>query len=293
MKSIDRLKRIAALAALLLSVTVACGKQTETTETAPAAQAPATTAPETATPAAPTPEEDGDQIEAGEAVNIEGEEADAPITQRANTQLAQVIAPSAPAAPSRWTQGQHYQLLVPAQPTNVSPDKVEVVEMFWYGCSHCFSLEPFLQKWNKEKPAYVQFTRVPVTWSAGHKAHAQLFYTLSALGKAEELNDAVFEEIQRKNNMLFTNDPAQTESLQAAFAKKHGISEQDYRSAYRSMGVMTRMRRAEELARRYKVTGVPYMIVNGKYTTDVASAGGQDQLIALVNELAAREQKKQ
>lgn len=290
------MKRITALAALLLAVTVACGKQTENTESAPAAQAPGATAPAPGTtpttPAAPTPEE-GDQIVAGEAVAIEGEEQDAPITQRANTQLAQVIAPSAPATQSRWQQGQHYQLLVPAQPTNVSPDKVEVVEMFWYGCSHCYSLEPFLQKWNKDKAAYVQFTRVPVTWSAGHKAHAQLYYTLSALGKDEELHDAVFEEIQRKNNMMFTNDPEQTENLQAAFAKRHGISEQEFRSAYRSMGVMTRMRRAEELARRYKVSGVPYMIVNGKYTADVGSAGGQDQLIALINDLAAREQKKQ
>ena len=292
------MKRITALAALLLAVTVACGKQTENTENAPAAQAPAATtapAPETApaNPATPTTEEDGDQIVAGEALTIEGEEQDAPITQRANTQLAQVIAPSAPAAQSRWQQGQHYQLLVPAQPTNVSPDKVEVVEMFWYGCSHCYSLEPFLQKWNKEKAAYVQFTRVPVTWSAGHKAHAQLYYTLSALGKGEELHDAVFEEIQRKNNMMFANDAEQTENLQAAFAKRHGINEQEFRSAYRSMGVMTRMRRAEELARRYKVSGVPYMIVNGKYTADVGSAGGQDQLIALINDLAAREQKKQ
>lgn len=102
----------------------------------------------------------------------------------------------------------------------------------------------------------------------------------------------MFEEIQRKNNMLFANDPAQTENLQAAFAKRHGIDEQEFRNTYRSMGVMTRMRRAEELARRYKVTGVPYMIVNGKYTADVGSAGGQDQLIALINDLAAREQKK-
>lgn len=290
------MKMTVALAALLLAVTVACGKQTEAPDAAatppsPTAAAPTPApAPETATPA---PSEDPDQIEAGEAVNIEGEEQDAPITQRANEQLAQALAPSAPAADGRWTQGVHYRLLVPTQPTNVAPDKVEVVEMFWYGCGHCFALEPYLKNWEKQKPAYVQLTRMPVTWSAGHKAQAQLYYTLAALGKIEALHEEVFKEIQERQNQLIGASEEDTESKQAAFARRHGIAEKDFRDAYRSMGVRTRLARAEELVRRYRVSSVPTIIVNGKYVTDVSMAKGQNELIALINDLAAREQKKQ
>ncbi len=287
------MKKIVALAALLLAVTVACGKQSESTGTPTplptAAQAPTPVPQSPAMPSAADPS----QIEAGEALTIEGEEADAPITTRANTQLAQAIAPSAPAAQSRWQQGTNYQLLIPAQPTNVSPDKVEVVELFWYGCPHCFALEPFLKNWEKQKPGYVQFTRIPVTWSAGHKAQAQLYYTLAALGKADTLHDEVFKEVQERNNPLVGVDAADTENKQAAFARRFGISEQDFRNAYRSMGVRTRLARAEELVRRYRVTGVPNIVINGKYTADVSSAGGQNELISLINDLAAREQKKQ
>jgi len=293
------MKKIFAVAGLLLTVTVACGKQTESPDAAATPAAPVATeaapAPAPATGQAPAaaPEESAG-IDAGEAVAIEGEEQDAPATTRANVQLAQAIAPAAaPAQSSRFSQGQHYKLLVPTQPTNVSPDKVEVVEMFWYGCPHCRDLEPFLENWDKKKPAYVQLTRLPVTWGPVHKAHARLFYTLAALGKAQELHDKVFDEIQIKGNQLFAGSDDDTLAAQAAFAARNGINAQEFKNTYRSMGVGTHLSRAEQLARNYQVTGVPYFIINGKYTTDVSSAGGHDQLFALISELAAREQKKQ
>ncbi len=293
------MKKTVLLAGLLLAVTVACGKQTESPEPAttppPAAEAPAPApAPETA--AVPTPGEESKEIAAGEAVTIEGEEEDTPIAQRANAQLAQALAPAAPSAPAgggRWQQGVNYSVLVPAQPTNAPPDKVEVVEMFWYGCNHCFALEPFLKNWEKQKPAYVVLTRIPVTWSPGHKAQAQLFYTLAALGKGEALHDEVFKEIQQRGNQLLGPNEQETESRQAAFAAKHGIAGKEFRDAYRSMGVRTRLARAEELVRRYRISSVPQVIVNGKYVTDVGKAGGQNELIALIGDLAAREHNNQ
>lgn len=293
------MKKTVLLAGLLLAVTVACGKQTESPEPAttapPDAEAPAPApAPETAP--ASTPGEDSKEIAAGEAVTLEDEESDTPITQRANEQLAQALAPSAPSAPAsggRWQQGVNYSVLVPAQPTNAPPDKVEVVEMFWYGCGHCYSLEPFIKSYEKQKPAYVVLTRIPVTWSPGHKSQAQLFYTLAALGKLEALHDEVFKEIQQRGNPLIGPNEQDTENRQAAFAAKHGISEKEFRDAYRSMGVRTRLARAEELVRRYRISSVPQVIVNGKYVTDVSKAGGQQDLITLVGDLAAREHNNQ
>jgi thiol:disulfide interchange protein DsbA len=90
-----------------------------------------------------------------------------------------------------------------------------------------------------------------------------------------------------------SNDPIETEQIQMEFARRHGISEEDFRKAYDSFAVETALQRAEQLTKRYQVTGVPYIVVNGKYTTDVGMAGGQNQLVALINDLAAQEHKKQ
>lgn len=290
------MKKIAALAGLLLLVTAACGKQPESTDATTAPAADATTAPAPAaqnpTPA-PTTAADPDQIAAGEELGNEGEEEDTPITTRANVQLASAVAPSQPEPQSRWQAGKHYTILVPAQPTNVSTDKIEVVEVFWYGCPHCFALEPFIQAWDKKKPAYIQFTRIPVVWGPVHRAHAQLFYTIAALGKGPALHDAAFRELQSNPGGLVGKSDTETERLQAAFAKRHGVSEQEFRNYHDSMGVRTRLSRAEDLTRRYRVEGVPVMVINGKYTADVTSAGGQNELIALISDLAAREQKRE
>ena len=93
--------------------------------------------------------------------------------------------------------------------------------------------------------------------------------------------------------MLASNDPIETEQMQMEFARRHGIKEEDFRKQYHSFAVETNLQRAEQLTRRYKVEGVPLFVINGKYTADVGSAGGQPQLIALINDLVAREQKKQ
>jgi thiol:disulfide interchange protein DsbA len=194
----------------------------------------------------------------------------------------------------RWKAGVNYKPVVPAQPTNAPPGKVEVVEVFWYGCSHCYALDPLLESWKKNKPAYIDFERVPVMWGPVHQAHARLFYTLQALGKLDQLHTKVFDEIHQHNNMLVSlrNDPAETRSLQLAFAKANGISEKDFLQAYDSMGVDTALKRAQDFDQRYAVEGVPLIVVNGRYTTDVGMAGGQSQLLQVIDDLAASEKKR-
>jgi thiol:disulfide interchange protein DsbA len=200
---------------------------------------------------------------------------------------------TASAVPSRWVDGQNYTTLVPAQPTSVAANKVEVVEVFWYGCGHCFHLDPTLEDWRKKnKAAYVEFARVPVMWNDPTRAHARLFYTLLALGKLDQLHSDVFREIHVNNNLLFAQDPAESERLQRAFLKTKGISEADFDKTYRSFSVEQWLQKAEQLTRRYKVTGVPLMVVNGKYTADVGTAGGEPQLITLIDDLAASEHKR-
>ena len=307
------MKNHVALACLLMAVAVGCGQEASNPEAAPTAEPAAQVAPagSDAQPAtAPvaskpvTSSDASDTIEAGEALDTGEEETAA---SGADTLLAAALTQAKPAPASRWQPGVHYSTLVPAQATNAPAGKVEVVEMFWYGCNHCYAFEPFLDNWKKKAPTYVQFTPVPVTWGPAHRAHARLYYTLAALGKEAELRTAVFKEIQVSHNMLVSNDPIETEQMQSQFARRQGIGEAEFRGAYNSFAVETNLQRAEQLTRRYSTAppvidpstgsrnnwGVPMIVINGKYAADVGSAGGQNQLIELINDLAAREEKKE
>jgi thiol:disulfide interchange protein DsbA len=291
------MKMLFALACLLF-VTVGCGQETSNSEPAPvvneqSAPPPASaTQPEpkaTETPSTPAPSAStGEGIEAGEAVDTEQSSS-----TRADTLLAAAVMEPPPETATRWQKGVNYKLLSPVQPTSAPPDKVEVVYIFWYACPHCSVLDPHLESWKQKKASYIEYTRLPVMWGPVHQAHARLFYTLVALGKIEELHSAVFQEIQGNKNMLVGASPAETEKLQVDFARRHGIAEVDFRKAYTSFVVDNSLRRADELTRRYRVAGVPFVVINGKYTTDVSMAGGQNQLVALINDLAAQEHKKQ
>jgi thiol:disulfide interchange protein DsbA len=275
----------AALLMLALVAIAACSNNAP----APASSAPAESPPPAAaTPASAATTPVAAQPSAGENPDVD--------TTASNSQSSLERTAPLPAAGSlpagRWVVGTHYRPLVPAQPTNVSPGKVEVVEVFWYGCSHCYAFDPFLESWRKNLPPNIEFTRLPVMWSATHRAHAHLFYTLQALGKLEALHSKVFNEIQVKNNPLAGSDDAATLKLQVAFAVANGISESDYTNAFKSFSVQTRLQQAQDLTTRYKVEGVPLVVINGKYVSDVGMAGGQANLISLINDLAAAEKRR-
>ena len=190
----------------------------------------------------------------------------------------------------KWKPGVNYDPLVPAQPTTVGPGKVEVVEVFWLGCPHCAALEPYIQSWLKNKPAYIDFVRVPVMWGPAHRAHAHLFYTIAALNR-QDLVQKAFDAIQNQHQMLFAQSDDDTLKAQVAWATSNGVKADDYTKAYNSFGVNSNLQRAEQLTQRYHVEGVPLIVINGKYTTDVAKANGQAPLIQLIDDLAAAEHK--
>ena len=187
----------------------------------------------------------------------------------------------------RWQEGRHYRRISPAVPTNVAAGKVEVLEIFWYGCSHCYTLDPFLENWKKTgKPAHVEFVRVPVTWNPAAKLHARLFFTLQALKQDDRLHTKVFDTIFRGGNNLLGRDEASTLPVMLAWAKQNGIQEKAFTDAWNSMWVNTKLRQADEIVRRYRAEGTPFLAVNGKYSIDIGAAGGYPQAITLINELA-------
>ena len=180
-------------------------------------------------------------------------------------------------------EGTNYTVLKPAVPTNVAPGKVEVVEVFWYACGHCYLLEPKLEAWNKKgRPAYVQLTRMPAVWNDVLKLHARLFYTIEVLGRPD-LNDVIFREINVNRNRLETPEKIE------AFLASQGVSKADFQKTFNGFAVESKLARAIDLNKRYRITSTPTVVVNGKYVTDASMAGGEEQLFQVINQLAARE----
>lgn len=184
---------------------------------------------------------------------------------------------------ARFQLGTHYQRLTPTQPTSSSPGQVEVAEIFWYGCPHCFEFEPYLARWEEQKAEYVSFVRIPAVWNSTLRTHARAFYTADALGKSDEMHDALFAEIHRNGN------PLDTREALAEFFGRFGVEPDQFEQAFDSFDVHARLQRAEELNSRYRITSVPSIVVNGKYTTSSGTVGSYDQLIELIDELAASE----
>jgi protein dithiol oxidoreductase (disulfide-forming) len=277
--------RLAALVALVLLS--ACARQEP-----PAAPPPPPPAAQESPPPAPAPEASA-QSETEQATHSQESSdgaADAEHAAGSDASLEKIAtAPAATALPpGKWQAGVNYNLLVPAQPTSVAPGKVEVTEVFWLACPHCYAFEPFLKGWLKTKPAYVEFVRVPVMWQPIHKSHAHLYYTLEALGR-EDLVAKAFETIASRHEMLFGGSDEDSFKVQQQFATSNGVSADDFAKAYNSFSVNSNLQRATEITQRYQVQGVPFIVVNGKYTTDIGMAGGEAKLIELINDLTAAE----
>ncbi len=277
---------IAALAACSREPAPAAAPEAAVTTAETSTPAPDTAAPG-ATPALPaTP--------AGESTALDVEPTD-PASAALERAVPLPAAAQLPAG--KWTAGTHYRVVSPAQPTDVGSGKVEVLEIFWYACPHCYSLEPYIESWKKKKAPYIEFVRVPVMWGPIHRAHAQLYYTLKALGRLEALNARAFQEVHRlvelqKPPLVTPGDDAETLHLMSNWAASQGISARDFSDAWNSFSVNKDMQTAEELTRRYRVEGVPLFIVNGKYITDVGMASGQANLVSLLDDLAASEKRR-
>ncbi|HVC37410.1 MAG TPA: thiol:disulfide interchange protein DsbA/DsbL [Gammaproteobacteria bacterium] len=164
-----------------------------------------------------------------------------------------------------YQEGTNYVPVSPAQPTTVQPGQIEVIEFFWYGCPHCFGVEPFLESWLKHKPANVVFKRIPAAWPGGEHMDidAKAFYTAQALGIGENIHEPLFNAIHLQNQYNLTNNQ---DALQQFFAK-YGASKQQFNAAWNSFGVQLKMNQALQTLQRYGVQGVPTFIINGQWMT--------------------------
>jgi protein dithiol oxidoreductase (disulfide-forming) len=192
---------------------------------------------------------------------------------------------------SQWQPGLNYTVLGYPLPSTLPKGKVEVNEVFWYGCSHCYALDPTLESWNKSKAAYIEFVRIPVIWGPSHRQHAKLFYTLRKLHR-DDLHAKVFDTIHRDGKPLMASTDQEARAIHLAFLKENGVTEQQFNDVYDSADIEKQLDLAERLTAQFEVASVPTLIVAGAYSTSVSQAGGEPQLLALINDLAAREQRR-
>jgi thiol:disulfide interchange protein DsbA len=188
----------------------------------------------------------------------------------------------AQSAPEQYQEGTHYQLITPPQPTESSAT-VEVTEVFWYACPHCFHLEPALEAWLKHKPANVTFIRLPAAFNPNWELLARAYYSAEDLGVVAKIHEPLFHAIHEEHT------PMNTDKDVITFFTAHGVKEDDIRNAMGSFSVATRVRRSKQMGERYGLTGVPAIIINGKYRTDVGMAGGNDALLKVVDFLIKKE----
>jgi thiol:disulfide interchange protein DsbA len=181
-------------------------------------------------------------------------------------------------------QGPGYQTLASAQPTQ-DKTKVEVIEFFWYGCPHCYALEPLLNQWLKTLPKNVTFMRQPAMFWPGAESHAKAYFIAEALNMVDKVHADLFDAIQNKKQKL------DTEEELAKFFVAHGVKEAAFHDAYKSFGVDTKVRQGKSLPQRYSISGVPTIIVNGKYVTSGTLAGSHENMLKVLNQLIAQESK--
>ncbi|MBK5417224.1 thiol:disulfide interchange protein DsbA/DsbL [Pseudomonas sp. TH31] len=163
------------------------------------------------------------------------------------------------------------------------PGKIEVVELFWYGCPHCYAFEPVINPWVAKLPSDVNFVRIPAMFGGPWDAHGQMFLTLEAMGVESKVHSAVFEAIQKEHKRLTTPEEM------AEFLATQGVDKDKFLATFNSFAIKGKVVQAKELAKKYEISGVPTMIVNGKYRFDVGSAGGAEQALQLADKLVAQE----
>ena len=183
-----------------------------------------------------------------------------------------------------FAQAQGYELIEPPQNT-ASGDTVEVMEFFWLGCPHCYSFEPHIEDWKADMPSGVAFVREAPPLNPSWEQHSRAFYAAKALGKEDEFVIAAFDAIHKDGKRLRKPDEI------AEVAESVGLDPEEFVRTMESFTVETALRRSVKLARGAGLTGVPTVVINGKYRTGAALAGGNAGMIDVIDRLVAIEKR--
>lgn len=174
-----------------------------------------------------------------------------------------------------------YDLLKIPQP--MQSEKIEVVELFWYNCPHCYQFEQYLGPWLNKLPEDVEVIFMPAVFNEKWAVLAKAYYTAEALGILDKIHHAIFEAIHIKHQRIKTEQDVQ------AFFTAHGVSPEDFTKTYHNFSVDMKTRRAQLLTQKYGITGVPALIVNGKYRISGSHVTSYKEMVEVVIQLIEQE----
>ena len=189
------------------------------------------------------------------------------------------FAQHASAQPQPLRPGTDYSELRVPQAVEAPPGKIEIVEFFWYGCPHCNSLESYLENWIRRLPVDVLFRRIPAVFNERWARDAAIFYAFEALGVVEKVHRPFFDAIHREG--LKTENP---EALKQWLERK-GIEMKKFEESFKSFGVQSRVKRAQQQSVAYRIEGTPTLGVHGRYTVSPEQGKSQDGMLANVDYL--------
>ena len=181
-------------------------------------------------------------------------------------------------------KGTNYIELNPPQPTE-SSGKIEVIEFFWYGCPHCYALEPLVEPWAKKLQKDVVFKQIPAVFNEQWGVAARVYFALDAIGEEARVRSALFDAIH-KESLRITSESAVEEWL-----GKKGVSVEKYKAAYKSFGVESRVRRASQMTQAYKLDGVPTFAIQGRFVASASLNADRQQLLGVTDYLISEARK--
>ena len=175
-----------------------------------------------------------------------------------------------------------YVEITPAQPTH-SGNKIEVLEVFWYGCPHCYDFEPFINEWLEKKPEDVVFRRMPGIFRKDWIPHAKAYFTAEKLNILNKIHSTLFTAIHKEKKQIYDDSSIKK------FFLEHDVNKKQFKKAYESDEVDTKVKQAYVMGQRYKITGVPAIIVNGKYMVSGSTAGSFENVTKIIDMLIEKE----
>ena len=181
---------------------------------------------------------------------------------------------------AEFVAGKDYTVV--ANPVKVEvPGKIDVREFFWYGCPHCFTLEPHMQAWLKELPKDVRFVRTPASMNPVWEQGARGYYVMEALGVRKNIHLPLFHAIHKEGKQIFS------QAEQANYLALYGIPQEKFNSLFNSFAITGKVAQGNRLAQQYQLSGVPAVVVNGKYVV----TGEDGKVTQVVNYLIQKERK--
>ncbi len=184
-----------------------------------------------------------------------------------------------------FTESRHYNKLETPIATEVDKGKIEVRELFWYYCPHCFDIEPKVNAYIANKPKQVQFVRQPAVFSKRWVNGAIFYYVLEQLNQLEKLHEKLFNAIH-VDNIIFSTKEDFIDWLSV-----NGVDKKQAGKVFSSFTIQINVNKAAKRSTKYKVNSVPSFVIAGKYTTTVKQAGGHKKLFKLINYLTDKEAK--